>query len=499
MEALLAILDKLVVAGGENPLRLFAYLYPAGGWLILLGITFWMVKMVWVDQRIGHFQSDFKWILLAIDVPKENLQTPRAVENVFSHLAGAHETRDLIEKYYYAQYQRWFSMEIVSIEGYVQFLIRAEKKHIDLTEAAIYAQYPNAEITPVEDYMENYPHHYPDKDWDCWGVEFQHVKEYIFPIRTYIDFEHKLEKEGNFKDPMAVLMEQFTHIGRGEMAAIQIICQPINQKWKEKGFKHAREVMGREDEAKASWIEKIIGSPFKLLIWITEEIFGMVGEEEEKSKADQWLAFKLTPGERAGLEALEEKCSKVGWGVKIRGIYVARKEVFQKSKVHFGMVGYFKQFTNEGSNGIKPDYKGTGTTAHYIFKDVRKNWRKNHIFHAFKARSDWRGRLPTILNVEELATIWHFPMAYIAAPSLRKAEVKRVEAPVGLPIVETEEEAMRPKYRDIAPRPMVGRPTFVTTLPASDAGGEKGGQHEAEESRPTVRKKAAPPPGLPFV
>ncbi|MBF8281034.1 MAG: hypothetical protein HW383_807 [Candidatus Magasanikbacteria bacterium] len=498
MDALLSILDQLIAAGGENPFNLFAYLYPRGGWLIFFGIAFWMTKMVWGDQRIGHFQTtQFKWILLAVDVPKENLQSARAVENIFSHMAGAHESRDLIEKYFDGQYQRWFSFEIVSIEGYVQFLIRTDKKLIDLTEAAIYAQYPNAEITPVEDYMGNYPHHYPDKDWDCWGVEFQHVKEYFFPIRTYIDFEHKLEKEGAFKDPMAVLMEQLTHIGKGEMAAIQIIAQPIGQKWKEKGFKYAREVMGKKDEVQESILEKVIGAPLKLLIWITEEIFGMTGGEEEKSKEDQWLAFKLTPGERTGLEAIENKCSKVGWGVKIRGIYVGRKEVFQKSKVHFGMIGYFKQFTNEGSNGIKPDYKGTGTTAHYIFKDVRKSWRKNHIFHAFKARSDWRGRLPTILNVEELATIWHFPLAYIAAPSLRKAEVKRVEAPVGLPIVETEEEAMRPKFREIVPRPLVGRPTFTTSA-TSEKKSENEGEYEGD-GRPAVRRKAAPPPSLPFV
>jgi hypothetical protein len=54
---------------------------------------------------------------------------------------------------------------------------------------------------------------------------------------------------------------------------------------------------------------------------------------------------------------------------------------------------------------------------------------------AYKFRSDARGRLPHILNTEELASIWHFPVeASVKAPLVQKAPGRKAEPPAGLPI-----------------------------------------------------------------
>jgi len=39
-----------------------------------------------------------------------------------------------------------------------------------------------------------------------------------------------------------------------------------------------------------------------------------------------------------------------------------------------------------------------------------------------------------VLNTEELATIWHFPMSHVKTPQVQKTISKRSEPPVGLPI-----------------------------------------------------------------
>lgn len=39
-----------------------------------------------------------------------------------------------------------------------------------------------------------------------------------------------------------------------------------------------------------------------------------------------------------------------------------------------------------------------------------------------------------ILNVEELATLYHFPSMLIASPLLKRTEVKKSDAPVQLPL-----------------------------------------------------------------
>ena len=52
----------------------------------------------------------------------------------------------------------------------------------------------------------------------------------------------------------------------------------------------------------------------------------------------------------------------------------------------------------------------------------------------YKDRDTTRGMEPLLMNVEELASIWHFPIASVVkAPLMQKAAAKRVEAPMTLP------------------------------------------------------------------
>jgi hypothetical protein len=50
-------------------------------------------------------------------------------------------------------------------------------------------------------------------------------------------------------------------------------------------------------------------------------------------------------------------------------------------------------------------------------------------------RSMWRGRMPFMLNIEELATLWHFPIEYVVkAPLIQKTPGRKAEPPTSLPI-----------------------------------------------------------------
>ena len=70
------------------------------GWLPIAITFIWGVAQVWLRYiRLAYGASE-KTILLAIDVPRGNAQTPMAVENIFSYLAGAHSTKDLFEKWW---------------------------------------------------------------------------------------------------------------------------------------------------------------------------------------------------------------------------------------------------------------------------------------------------------------------------------------------------------------------------------------------------------------
>ena len=136
-------------------------------------------------------------------------------------------------------------------------------------------------------------------------------------------------------------------------------------------------------------------------------------------------------------------------------------------------------------NSYKPDVgdRGTITKLRYekIFGKYRLNLRKNKLMRAYKYRSDVRGRLPHILNTEELASIWHFPVeASVKSPLIQKAPGRKAEPPSSLPVVK--ERAAR----ELSNGGRVKSDIFDLENSVSD-------------SKPQVKIGHAPPGNLPIV
>jgi hypothetical protein len=66
---------------------------------------------------------------------------------------------------------------------------------------------------------------------------------------------------------------------------------------------------------------------------------------------------------------------------------------------------------------------------------VKSNQKKTSMMEEYKKRKMGDGGAkPFVLNIEELATVWHFPMSHVATPLLSKAQLKTSEPPSGLPV-----------------------------------------------------------------
>ena len=167
---------------------LWRILFWYGGALPLAIVFIWGVLQLWLYDRQGKFAAKQKYILLALDIPQNNAQSPRAVENMFAYLNGAQKSINLMEKWWEGAYQLSFSFEIVSIEGYIQFLIRTPESFRAFIETAIYTQYPDAEISQVEDYIIGTPDYFPNPEYDLWGSEFILTANPAFPIKLYEEF-----------------------------------------------------------------------------------------------------------------------------------------------------------------------------------------------------------------------------------------------------------------------------------------------------------------------
>ena len=452
------------------------------GWIIIAIMFLYFAREVWLIKVQTDYYKGFKFIFLAIDVPRLNEQSPRSVENLLTYLAGAHGTINWFEKWWEGKFQLSFSFEIVSIDGYTQFIIRTPVDFRYLVESAVYSQYPDAEISEIDDYTEGVPRKFPNEEYDVWGAEFIQVANQMFPIKLYEEFEHKLgPDETYYKDPMASLMDLCSSLQRGEQLWFQILIVPTDFEWVKEADAEVEKIVGKKPVA--SFPNKVVDFIVAVITQISEAIYSLWGDIEDKEKDFKPLSMvELKPKQKKQIEALHEKISKLGFLAKLRTVYIAKKEVYMPKKVASGFVGYIKQFAALDLNSFKPDMKYTATSTAYFARVKRLNQKKTKIVNNYINRDVSAGRIPGIYNIAELASIWHFPLeATTKAPFIQKAPMKKAKPPLSLPTddsITTFQELLEPIYS-------LDEKKLVNNNPVP--------KEEVTDSKP-----AGPPTNLPF-
>lgn len=423
----------------QSPGLLLWHFFVTIGWIPLAIMFLFAARVLWLFDKQSKWSKTIKFVLLAIDLPSNNEQSPKAVENMFSYLAGAHGTQNFFEKWFLGEYQLSFSYEIVSIEGYTQFLIRTPVMFRNLVESSIYSQYPDAEIVEVDDYTIGAPRKFPDEEYDVWGTEFIQAATEIFPIKTYTEFEHQFgPSETQFKDPMASLMDLCSSLRAGEQLWYQILVIPTGFDWMTKADDESNKILGKLKKD-VSLGSRITDSILKLIDAGSEAVYSLWGdiEESEKKEDKPRSMLDLTPKEKNQMEGVYHKASKLAFKAKVRVVYLARKDVMNKAKVANGIVGYMKQFSALDLNNFKPDLDYTMTRTAYFMKESRLNTKKAKIINNYIRRDSTGGRTAGLFTIDELATIWHFPIeANVRAPMIQKASGRKGGAPSTLPISE---------------------------------------------------------------
>jgi len=164
---------------------------------------------------------------------------------------------------------------------------------------------------------------------------------------------------------------------RGEAAAVQILISPASSKWRASGKKFVSKTKSQE-------------------------------ADPEKAK------FSV---DAKTLEAIENKCSKPGFETEIRIVVCSTSE--ETAKAHLSNIkSAFEQFSSD-LNGFKS----------------KKIFLKTAFMTDFIYRYQPMVRFgsPTILNSEELATIFHFPNKQVETPHIFWLYARRAPAPEKIP------------------------------------------------------------------
>ena len=218
------------------------------------------------------------------------------------------------------------------------------------------------------------------------GVQVKEVEEYnIFSETGKVAFTEMILRGESYKpikvykelttDPLSSITASLAKLGEGEAAAIQIIIVPAESDWQKAG------------EGYISKTKKSESDP-------------------EKAK------FKMSP---ADFEAIDNKVGKPGFLTAVRIVTVAPTEGGAKQNLS-NLKGAYSQFSGSmnGFKGKKIRFKN-GFMVDFIYR-YQSMFGNN-----------------SVLNTEELATIWHMPNKTIETPHIYWLGAKSAPATGGFP------------------------------------------------------------------
>jgi hypothetical protein len=333
-----------------------------------------------------------------------------------------------IARIWEGKFRAVFTLEIASNEGQVKFYLHCRKGWKNVLEAKLYGQFPEARVMEVPDYATAVP--FNTDEYGLWGAEFKKTADAdALPIKTYIDYglDKNPDKPETQVDPISNLVEFLGQIGQGEHIWLQIVMRaPKGDRW----------WYGFPLSGKNPWKEPAKNKITKITKQAIERAQSFV-DDDEKKKVGARGSTLLSGGEKLQVEAIERSLTKLYFECGIRVIYLGRNENF--NGVNIGnVVKFFDAYNQPNYNSIMPT-RGS-SDFDYPWQDwngIRENRVRRNLYFRYKYRAYFNvpyDQVPTLLNTEELATIWHFPSSVVQTPSLDRVPSRRSEAPINLPI-----------------------------------------------------------------
>jgi hypothetical protein len=422
--------------------NLIQILIVAIGYLMPLPLAYIAVTL-WHHYRQERFIMGIKWVLLEVQVPRDVVKTPAAMELIFANSFYHKSMKGFWEQFMIGAPWLWFSLEIVSIDGRVRFFIRTPTRIRNLVETQIYGQYPQAKVVEVEDYVFDVPQYNKNGDWNVWGCEFTKEKEDFLPFKTYKGFgdDMKTAVKEEFKiDPITPVIEYLGSLPKGQQVWIQIIVRQSIKKY----HSHATGKHVDFYEAAREFLDKLL-APYAR------------SQENFHKKGTYAFQIGVPDSQKPTVTAVTEGLSKIHFDCGIRLVSLSNKKYttedqFQNLRREVRLL--FRQYAQPQINELKrinstqfdaPWSDPTGLALHKIKKRMIDFYRLRTFFHPpLQYSFDYPAVLSMffpankpnvfVVSSEELATIFHFPGMVSETPSFKRIESKIAKPPSNLPI-----------------------------------------------------------------
>jgi hypothetical protein len=334
-----------------------------------------------------RFDSGHEHCFLMLEIPRTNDKKELAAEQMLASLHGILKTKR--ELRFSGTLQEHISLEVAAIGQRIRFYMWMPKQLQAFVEGQIYAQYPTVQIyEQTEDYSNRSLHQSV-----IHTAELTLTVNETLPIKTFPSFE---------VDPLAAITATLAKLDKeDEEMWIQIIARPIADTWHRKGQKTAARIKAGSG---------LFGSGGSALGYAGDILAALAKPPTQDGKAPE-----LSDRDKTRITAIEEKSRKLGYQVKIRLLYAGHDQHTARLRMQ-ALVGAFKQYNTTNLNGFeakRPSYN-----------------REKQLEYTTRLFID-RG---FILNIEELASLFHLPHTTVETPNIVWATVKTAEPPPNVPV-----------------------------------------------------------------
>ena len=363
-------------------------------WYIWLPLTVILLFMTWRNYHKAKVIDTYEYVLLTLEIPRSNDKEEIAAEQLFANLHGI--LRDKQELRMNGGIQEHLSFEIAAIDGQIHFYVRVPKHLQNFVEGQICAQYPTVQVHEIsEDYAASSGDH-PI----ALTSELDLTANQYLPIKTFRSSE---------ADPLVGIAGSLAKLNQNnEEVWIQILVRPVADDWHSAA---ARYITGLKSGTgtvtnNRSWV------------WFAQIIEALWRPPEGGART----TTTKDPNERdkTRVAEAEKKSQKLGYQVKIRLAYLGSD--LNSAKVQLNTIANsFKQFNSTTLNGFRLD-GGPSLKREDLQKYSARYFNDNGY----------------ILNVEELASIFHLPHSNVETPNVVWANSRTAEPPEKLPLINGE-------------------------------------------------------------
>lgn len=377
-------------------------LFKYWGWTLIAAYFAWQI---WQNRRRVNYVQSSEQIILHIIVPKDNEKKELSAEQMFASLHNILKSKSQLTTE--GSLQDHISFEIAAEKNLINFYVWLPTQLKGYVESQIYAQYPTVQIEEKDaDYAKA-----DLADRSGFLSEITLTKDEIFPIRTFPTFE---------VDPLAGITTALSTLESNEEIWLQILIRPLDDSWHARSHDYIEAVKsGRKAGLFDNWQQRILLLPFIIIGALFKAAVIGPAKPEDKKKEEK---KELPTGQTTINAAIETKAQKLGYAVKIRAAYIGNDGNVAKQRLQ-ALVGGFKQFNTINLNGFTS--KGIDTKPDSL--------------------DEYRARLfedkGFILNIEELASLWHLPHISVETPNIAWTSTKVGEPPTNLPSQENTDPA----------------------------------------------------------